>query len=375
VILLSGAGLLLRTLHNLETVPLGFNQDRLLVFALRPEQAGYQNERLLQFYDTLLARLDALPGVRAATFARIPLIGEYSWNTNILLPGETQRSAGDHVVNRQMVRENYFEALEIPRLRGRAFTARDDERAPRVAIVSATLARSLFPGTDPIGQRVVDPEEKWEAEIVGVVGDTKYDSQRSEIEPLLYTPWRQEVPNVGEMYFSLRTADDPAALAHTVERVVHALDAALPVIEVGTQAARSRATVGRERVFAEVLTFFGGLALLLAAIGLFGVLAYSVAQRTNEIGIRMALGARGDDVVRMIVVQGLRPTMLGLVAGLGGALALGRTVAGLVYGIRAADPTTLAAASLLLAGIAALAAFVPARRAARVDPIVALRTE
>ncbi len=375
VILLSGAGLLLRTLHNLETVPLGFNQDRLMVFALRPEQGGYQNERLLQFYDTLLARLDALPGVRAATFARIPLIGAYSWNTNILLPGERARAAGDHIVNRQMVRENYFEALEIPRLRGRAFTARDDERAPRVAIVSATLARSLFPGGDPIGQRVVDPDEKWEAEIVGVVGDTKYDSQRSEIEPLLYTPWRQDARNVGEMYFSLRAAEDPAALAHTVERVVHALDAGLPVTEVGTQAARSRATVGRERVFAEVLTFFGGLALLLAAIGLFGVLAYSVAQRTNEIGIRMALGARGDDVVRMIVVQGLRPAMLGLIVGLGGALALGRTVAGLVYGIRAADPTTFAAVSLLLTGIAVLAAFVPARRAARVDPIVALRTE
>jgi predicted permease len=375
VILLSGAGLLLRTLHNLQTVALGFNQERLQVFGLRPGQGGYRDERLLQFYDALFARLDTLPGVRAATFGRIPLIAQYAWNTGILLPGETQRSAADHIVNRQMVRANYFEALEIPRLRGRAFTARDDEHAPRVAIVNATFARRLFPGRDPIGQSVSEPEEKWEAEIIGVVGDTKYDNQRSEIEPLLYTPWRQDVGSVGEMYFALRTADDPAALAHTVERVVHDLDPGLPVTDMGTQEARSRATLGQERVFAQILTFFGVLALLLAAIGLFGVLAYSVAQRTNEIGIRMALGARGNDVVRMVVAQGLRPAVLGLVLGLVAALALGRTVASVVYGIRADDPGTLVAVSALLLSIAALAALVPARRAARVDPIVALRSE
>ncbi|HEY1249979.1 MAG TPA: ABC transporter permease [Thermoanaerobaculia bacterium] len=375
VILLSGAGLLLRTLHNLESAPLGFNQDRLLVFGLRPEQGGYKEARLAQFYDSLLGRLDALPGVRTATFGRIPLVAEYLWNTNILLPGEKERSAANHIVNRQMIRENYFDALEIPRLRGRAFTAADDEHAPRVAIVNATLARKLFPGADPIGQRITDADEKWEAEIVGVVGDTKYDSQRSEIEPLLYTPWRQDIRNVGEMYFALRTTADPAALTRTVERTVHALDPGLPLTDVGTQEARSRATVGRERVYAQILTFFGALALTLAAIGLFGVLAYSVAQRTNEIGIRMALGARGHDVVRMIVVQGLRPAVLGLLLGLGAAVALGRTVASVVYGIHASDPGTLAAVSALLLSIAALAAFVPARRAARVDPIVALRTE
>jgi predicted permease len=375
VVLLSGAGLLLRTLHNLQTVPLGFNQERLLVFGLRPEQGGYGDERLLQFYDALFARLDALPGVRAATFGRIPLISHYSWNTAILLPGERERSAAQHIVDRQMIRANYFEALQIPRLRGRAFTNRDDERAPRVAIVNATLARRLFPGRDPIGQRVTEPDEKWVAEIVGVVGDTKYDSQRSEIEPLLYTPWRQDARNAGEMYFALRADGDPAALTRSVERLVHDLDPGLPVTDVATQEARSRETLGRERVYAEILTFFGGLALLLAAIGLFGVLAYSVAQRTNEIGIRMALGARAADVVRMVVAQGLRPAVLGLLLGLGASLALGRTVASVVYGIPASDPATLVAVSVLLLSIAALAAFVPARRAARVDPILALRTE
>jgi predicted permease len=375
VVLLSGAGLLLRTLHNLEKVPLGFNQDRLLVFTLRPEQGGYKGERLLQFYEELLARLDATPGVRAATFGRVPLIAQYTWNTNVLLPGETARSAGDHNVDLQMIRENFFETLEIPRLRGRAFTGRDDERAPRVGIVNQSFARRFFPNADPIGQRITDADDNREVEIVGVVGDTKYASQREEIEPLLYTPWRQEARNVGEMHFALRSAEDPSALARSVQRVVHDLDAGLPVTEIGTQVARSRATVGRERVYAQVLTFFGGIALLLAAIGLFGVLAYSVSQRTQEIGIRMALGARANDVVRMIVVQGLRPAVVGLILGLGGAVALARTVADLVYGIPASDPGTLAGVGVLLLGIAALAAFIPARRAARVDPLVALRTE
>ena len=180
---------------------------------------------------------------------------------------------------------------------------------------------------------------------------------------------------VGEMYFALRSAQDPASLAAAVQAAVRDLDPNLPVTEIGTQAARSRATLARERVYAQILTFFGALALALAAIGLFGILAYSVAQRTHEIGIRIALGARGDDVVRMIVVQGMRPAVLGLLLGLGAALSLGRVVAGLVYGVGASDPMTLAATSVLLMAIAALAAFVPARRAARVDPIVALRSE
>jgi predicted permease len=375
VVLLSGSGLLLRTLYNLGKVPLGFNQDRLLVFTLRPEQGGYKGERLLRFYDDLLARLDALPGVRAATFGRIPLIAQYAWNTNVLLPGEAEHSAGDHNVDRQMVRENFFATLEIPRLRGRAFTARDDERAPQVAIVNQTFVRQFFPNTDPIGQRVTDIDGHREVEIVGVVGDTKYSSQRNELAPLLYTPWRQETRNVGEMHFALRSDEDPSALAGSVQRIVRDLDAGLPVTEIGTQVARSRASVGRERVYAQVLTFFGGLALLLAAIGLFGVLAYSVAQRTKEIGIRMALGARGADVVRMIVVQGLRPAVVGLVLGLGAAVGLGRTVADLVYGIPASDPGTLAGVCALLLSIAGLAAFLPARRAARVDPLVALKVD
>jgi len=375
VLLLAGAGLFLQTLYNLERVKLGFNQEKLLVFTLQPRQAGYKDERLLDFYRRLFVRLDALPGVRAATFSRVPLIADYTWDTSVLLPGETPATAVRHYSNLQTVRENFFEALEIPRILGRGFSEKDDARAPRVAIVNQAFAGKYFPGQSPLGQRVRDSDEAPELEIVGVVGDTKYDSQRKEIEPLLFTPWRQQGDSIGEMRFALRTASDPAALSETVRRAVRELDPNLPVTEVGTQEARSRENLSRERLYARLLTFFGAIALALAAIGLSGVLGYSVAQRTSEIGIRMALGARRPQVVRMIVLQGLRPTLAGLILGLGASLAAGRLIANLVYGVGTSDPATLAVVATLLLAAAALAAFLPARRAARVDPIVALRTE
>jgi predicted permease len=375
VLLLAGAGLFLQTLSNLQKVRLGFNQEKLLVFTLQPRQAGYKDERLLDFYSRLFDRLDALPGVRAATFGRIPLIADYTWDTSVLLPGETSRTAARHYSNLQTVRENFFEALEIPRILGRGFTAQDDAHAPKVAIVNQTFARKYFPNQNPLGQRVRTSDEDPEREIVGVVGDTKYDSQRKEIEPLFFTPWQQEGASIGEMRFALRTAAEPGALAETVRRVVRELDPNLPVTEFGTQEARSRDNLSRERLYARLLTFFGAIALALAAIGLAGVLGYSVVQRTSEIGIRMALGARRPQVVRMIVLQGLRPTLAGLILGLAASLAAGRLLASLVYGVGTSDPVTLIAVATVLVAVAALAALLPARRAARVDPIVALRTE
>jgi predicted permease len=375
VLLLAGAGLFLRTLYNLERVELGFNQEKLLVFTLQPRQAGYKDERLLDFYRRLFARLDALPGVRGATFAAIPLIADYTWDTSVLLPGETARTAVRHYSNLQTVRENFFETLGIPRVLGRSFTAEDDAHAPKVAIVNQTFARKYFPGQSPLGQRVRESEGDPELEIVGVVGDTKYDSQRKEMEPLILTPWQQQGDSIGEMRFALRTAGEPAALADTVRRVVRELDPNLPVTEIGSQEARSDANLSRERLYARLLTFFGAIALVLAAIGLAGVLGYSVAQRTSEIGIRMALGARRPQVVRMIVLQGLRPTLAGLILGLAASLAAGRLLASLVYGVGTSDPVTLVAVAAVLVTVAAVAALLPARRAARVDPIVALRTE
>jgi predicted permease len=344
---------------------------------------------LLRFYEQLFARLDHLPGVRAATFGKVSLIARENFTTGVLLPGETEKTAEDHDINRQMVRENYFETMEIPMLQGRGFTAQDDHRAPKVAIVNQTFAHKFFPNEDALGKHVTVTFGKSEVEIAGVVADSKYMSQREEIKPLLYTPWQQEGAVIGEMRFALRTTGAPTALAGTVRDVVRELDSDLPVTEVGTQEVRSQTTMGQERLSARILGFFGGLALLLAAIGISGVLAYSVAQRTNEIGIRLALGAQQTNVLRLVLWQGMKLVLLGLAVGALGGYALQRLLtsqyfasqswqrqfAEQLYGVKGADPFTVAVVASLLTLVALVACWLPARRAARVDPLEALRHE
>ena len=387
MLLLVGAGLFIRTLYNLQRVSLGFNQENLLLFRLQPEQSGYKDERLMRFYQQLFARLDNLPGVRAATFGRVALIAQDNYVNGVSLPGETEITAEPHDTNRQMARENYFATMEIPLLRGRGFTVQDDQRAPNVAIANQTFARKFFPNDDALGKRV--RINMREVEIIGVVADTKYMRQREEIQPLLYTPWQQEGEVIGEMQFALRTSGEPTALAATVRQVVRELDSNLPVTEISTQTARAQATLGQERLYARLLTFFGAAALLLAAIGLSGVLAYSVAQRTNEIGIRMALGAQTANVLRLVVWQGMRLVLLGLIVGglavyamkrvlasqYFGADAWQRQMAALLYGVTGTDPLVFTLIVGLLTIVALAACWLPARKAARVDPLVALRYE
>jgi len=388
LLLLVGAGLFIRTLYNLQHVNLGFNQENLLLFRLQPQQGGYKDGQLIQFYQQLLARLDHLPGVRAATFGKVALIADDNWFNDFLLPGETEQTAEKHETMRQTVRENYFATMEIPLLRGRGFAAQDDQRAPQVAIVNQSFARQFFPNDDVLGKRVTDPGSR-EVEIVGVVADTKYRSQREELKPLLYTPWQQEGEMIGEMSFALRTTGEPTALVTAVHQAVRELDSNLPVTEVSTQTARAQATLGPQRLSARLLSFFGGLALLLAAIGLSGVLAYSVAQRTNEIGIRMALGVQTTNVLHLVIWQGLKLVLLGLAVGaLGGDVlrrllasqyfassSWQRQMASQLYGVKVSDPVTFAVVALVLTLVALLACYIPARRATKVDPLVALRYE
>ena len=389
LLLLVGAGLFIRTLYNLEHVKLGFNQENLLLFKLQPQQSGYKDESLLRFYRQLFERLDSLPSVRAATFGRVPLIADDNYVNGILLPGETAMTPGSHRTNRQLARENYFATMEIPLLRGRGFTVQDDQQAPKVAIVNQTFAREFFPNDDVLGKRVTFRAGKREVEIIGVVADTKYMRQREEISPLLYTPWQQEGAAIGQMHFALRTTGEPTAIAGTVRQIVREMDSNLAVTEVSTQVARSQATLGKERLYVRLLSFFGGLALLLAAIGLSGVLAYSVAQRTNEIGIRMALGARSANVLRLVIWQGMKLVLLGLVVGAVCGYGLKRLlssqyfvnsawhhqIALQLYGVEGTDPWTLAVIALVLTLVALLACWLPARRATAVDPMIALRSE
>jgi predicted permease len=386
LLLLAGAALFIRTLYNLQHVNLGFNQENVLLFWLEPGKSGYKDERLIRFYQEIFARLDTLPGVRAATFALVPLIAADNSTSSISLPGETEKTAEEHDVNLEIVRENYFGTMEIPLLQGRVFTAHDDQRAPKVAIVNDTMSRKFFRDNGVLGKHVTINHR--DLEIVGVVADSKYMSQREELKPLLYTPWQQEIEVIGEMSFALRTVDEPTALAGAVRQVVRELDSNLPVTEISTQTARAQATLGPERLSARLLIFFGGLALLLAAIGLSGVLAYSVAQRTNEIGIRMALGAQTADVLRLVIWQGMKLVLLGLAVGALGGYALTRVLASQyfatriwremsdqLYGVKGTDPLTFFVISIALTLVALIACWLPARKAAQVDPLKALRSE
>jgi predicted permease len=306
-----------------------------------------------------------------------------------LLPGETKQSASDHETMRQIVRENYFTTMEIPFLAGREFTTHDTEQAPNVCIVNQTFAQTYFPNQEVLGKFVTPRGSNREVEIVGVVADTKYRSQREELKPLLYTPWQQEKTEISEMAFALRSEGDPSALAPVIRQAVREVDNDLPVVEIGSQSARAQATVDRERLYARLLSFFGVIALLLAAIGLFGVLAYSVSRRTKEIGVRMAFGAQMTRILIMVIWQGMRLVFLGLaLAALVGYVlkrllttqyfapdSWQQRMAEQLYGVKVSDPGTLIAITLLLILVALVACWLPARRATKVDPLVALRYE
>ncbi|HEX8921724.1 MAG TPA: ABC transporter permease, partial [Pyrinomonadaceae bacterium] len=376
LVLLVGAGLFMRTLRNLERVELGFNQENLLLFTLDPGSNGYKDERLLRLYQQMFERFDALPQARAATAASIPLIAQYSNNSSLILPGETAQSGIEHMTNIQIVRENYLTTMEIPLLRGRHFNAHDDKSAPKVAVISETLARKYFAGEDPLGKRVGferEPDDR--IEIVGIARDIKYASQREENEPLIYMPWQQHTEQISQMFFAIRTTGDPTALVPAVRQAVREVDNNLPITEFKTQTALASETISPDRIFANLLSFFGILALSLAAIGLYGVLAYSVTQRTREIGIRLALGAQMSDVLRLVIWQGLKLVLIGLALGALAAFSLTRVIASQLYGVRATDPMTFIVVSTLLMIIALLACWIPARRATKVDPLIALRAE
>lgn len=383
LLLLIGAGLFVRTLVNLQRVEPGFNARNLLIFSVNPNFIGYKDERLTNLYKQMFDRLEAVPGVRSVTFSRMPLLSQGSSDRSLYLPssavgadGTTKQSGNVYL---HQVRENFLETMEIPLLLGRGLTTKDDARGPRVAVVNQAFAQKYFPNINPIGQRFgFDSQKTSEVEIVGLARDAKYTRQRDETPPTAYLPWQQELGAVGSVTFEVRTNGDPGSFIAGIRQAVREVDSNLPLNNIKTQIEQADEMLAMERLFAKLMSLFGLLAQQLASIGLYGVVAYSVSQRTHEIGIRMALGANRGSVLKLILKQGMLLTLIGVALGLGGAYVLTKYLESLttmLYGVKPTDPLTYGLAAVLLTMVALLASYIPARRATKVDPLVALRYE
>jgi predicted permease len=389
LLLLVGAGLFLRTLLNLQRVEPGFNTRNLLLFGVQPGLIGYKDEKLTQLYQQVAERIEAVPGAQAVTFSRMTLLSQGASSRGVFLLGALSappdsegriKPSGDGYVHH--VRENFLEAMEIPLLAGRSIRPQDDAKAPKVVVVNQTFAKKYFPDENPIGKRFTfDTKKPDEIEIVGLARDAKYTRQRDEIPPTVYIPWRQDLRAMSGATFEVRTAGDPNAAVAAVRQAVREVDGNLPLNNVKTQVEQAEETLRMERLFAKLLSLFGLLAQQLASIGLYGVMAYSVSQRANEIGIRMALGADQRDVLKMVLRQGMSLTMIGVVLGLAGAYVLTKyleskmNLNNMLFGVKVSDPLTYGVIAAFLTLVAFLACFIPARRATKVDPMVALRCE
>lgn len=372
LMLLVGAGLLIKSFWRLQQVKPGFNPENVLSVSLTLPDYKYSAEksRQLAFYRQVMQRLERLPGVRSVGMSTILPLGGSRSRSGFTIEGRPLSSPRPLADDRE-ISPHYFQTLGIPLLRGRVFTDGDREGTSPVVIINETMAQRFWPDEDPIGQHIAMERVKYE--IVGIVGDVKHMSLAVASSPELYLPYPQ-MPGLW-VNFVIRTAANPTSLAEAVRSAIRAIDKDQPISRVATlEQLRSR-SVSQPRFNTLLLGVFAAVALVLAAVGLYGVMAYSVTQRTHEIGVRMALGAQTTDVLKLVVRQGMWLTCVGLGIGLVGAFASTRVLSTLMYGVNTTDPTTFVSVSLLLVGVALLACYLPARRATRVDPMGALRYE
>ena len=380
LMLLVAAGLMVKSFARLKEVDTGFEPAGLLTAQLSLPETRYPKPPQKEaFYRQLAERLRSLPGVQAASVSNsvppewLDIVESIEIEGQPVPAGQNRPLAEELVVG-----TDYFQALAIPLVNGRPPAPQDNADAPPVAWINETMARRYFPGGDALGKHFhaggFGPEDPW-ITVAGVVGDAKHNGLRAEKAPTIYVPYEQYPFWGGQMYLMVRAARDPLSLVAAVRREVQAMDSTLPLANVKTGDELMSLAFGRTRYQTTLIALFALLALLLAAVGIYGVISYSVAQRTHEIGVRMALGARPRDVIRLVVGQGVRLAALGLGLGLIGALALTWLMKSLLFGVSATDPLTFASIAILLAGVALVASYLPARRASGVDPMIALRCE
>ena len=378
LVLLTGAGLLIRSFMRLQNVNPGFRASGVLTSRVSVPGSRYSDDRRSSgFYTSTLERISVLPGVRdAAAISFLPLSGP-GIGTSFWLADRPQPAPGEAAVTEvRPVTPNFFRTMGIPQIRGRDFTAADAVDSPRVAIVSETLVNRHLGGRDPLGTRLhvsIGPPGGGDWEIVGVVGDVKFGSLDGETRAAVFLPHTQLA--IGLMTFVVRTDQDPASLANSVAAAVHAVDPQLPVADVRTMEEVVDLTLARPRTVSVLLTTFALIALVLAGVGVYGVMAYSVSQRTREMGVRMALGATPQSIFRLVLTEALRVVAIGIVAGLVAAAGLTRLLDTMLYETEPRDPWTFAATAIVLVIVATLASYIPARRGTRVAPVEALRSE
>ncbi|WP_321472085.1 ABC transporter permease [uncultured Paludibaculum sp.] len=377
LVLLAGAALFLRTLQNLYSIQLGFNKQNILIFAIDPTRNGVRDQQLVSFYESLRARLRTIPGVHSVSASNETLMS--GWYSNSMIEMTGGRNAGSRPISTRFLRvtPDFFETMGIPLTQGRGVLESDTESAPSVAVMSEAAARRVAPGGSPVG-RTFQWTGKWRGKdvtVVGVARDTRSHDFSQPIEPTLYVPYRQGPWDVGRLQFELRTTVSARDVLPQVRQAVQDLDANLPLYQIRTQTEQIDDRFALQRVLARACTAFGVVALLLACIGIYGIIAHAAARRTAEIGVRVALGARPADVVWLVLRQAALLACAGIVAGVALSLLSARLIEASLYQVKATDPVALAAAAAILALTVLAAGFLPARRASRVDPVAALKYE